>query len=81
MKRITKLKSLLHRKQAAPAFDREAFRPVIRCSICTGEQVAGLKELSTGRFREVMLIRTEGDLEEFRTSLGIGPEEPIETVY
>ena len=40
--------------------------PVIRCSICTGEQVAGFKNLSDGRFEEVMLIRTSADLKAFR---------------
>ena len=39
--------------------------PVIRASICTGEQVAGFKDLSSGRFEELMLIRSGADLLEF----------------
>lgn len=53
------------KKQAKPAFDKTGKRPVIRSSICTGEQVAGFKDLETGTFHEVMLIRTGKDLQEF----------------
>ena len=36
-------------------------RPVIRCSICTGEQAAGFQDLRTDEFREFMLIRSGRD--------------------
>lgn len=52
-------------------FDRENLRPVLRCSICTGEQVAGFKNVHTGKFEEVMLIRDEKDLDRFREMYGI----------
>ncbi len=39
--------------------------PVIRSSICTGEQVAGFKNIVSGKFEELMLIRGEKDLSEF----------------
>ncbi len=39
--------------------------PVIRSSICTGEQVAGFKDPVSGRFEEVMLLRNDRDLQEF----------------
>lgn len=45
--------------------DRETFKPVLRCSICTGEQVAGFKNLNTGKFEDVMLIKNEKDLKTF----------------
>lgn len=61
-------------------FDRENLRPVIRSSICTGERVAGFKDLRTGRFSEVMLVRSQADLEEFRILYGIGAED-ITTEY
>ena len=57
---------LFSRKKAAPAlpeFPAEEYEPVLRCSICTGEQVACMREKSSGRLREVMLIRSEEDLE------------------
>lgn len=47
-------------------YDRENTRPVIRASICTGEQVAGFRDVRTGKFIEVMLIRTPADLDAFR---------------
>lgn len=44
--------------------------PVIRASICTGEQVGGLKDLHTGKFTDVMLIRDAADLREFQAMVG-----------
>lgn len=46
-------------------YDRINQRPVIRESICTGEQVAGFKDIHTGKFTEVMLIKNSRDMEEF----------------
>ena len=63
------------KRQAAPAFDKAGKRPVIRSSICTGEQVAGFKDLETGKFHEVMLIRDEGDLQEFLRLYGVAEED------
>ena len=40
-------------------------RPMIRSSICTGEQVAGFQNIHTGKFSEVMLLRNHRDLAEF----------------
>ena len=37
----------------------------------TQEQVAGFLNLSTGKFEEVMLIRTSQDLENFQNEYGI----------
>lgn len=56
-------------------FDREFHRPVIRSSICTGEQVAGFKDLRTNRFTEIMLVRNNEDIEEFTQKYGISQEE------
>ncbi len=57
------------------SFDRSSQKPVIHASICTGEKVAGFKDLHTGRFTEIMLIKDDKDLEEFRTRFGIAPDE------
>ena len=54
------------KKRETRTYDRETQEPVIRASICTGEKVAGFRDLRTGRFTEIMLICTPGDLEEFR---------------
>jgi hypothetical protein len=52
-------------------YDRERQKPVIHCSICTGEQVAGFKDMGTGKFDEVMLIKTEKDLQAFKEMYAI----------
>lgn len=52
-------------------FDSKTQKPVLRCSICTGEQVAGFKNLNTGKFEEVMLIKNEKDLTNFMNRCGI----------
>ena len=38
-------------------YDTENKRAVLRCSICTGEQVAGFKDVNSGHFEDIMLIR------------------------
>ena len=53
------------------AYDPEKEKPIIRASICTSEKVAGFKDLKTGSFREVMLIREQRDLEQFKREYGI----------
>ena len=45
--------------------DKTGKIPVIRASICTGEQVAGFKDEASKKFEELMLIRSEKDLKEF----------------
>lgn len=52
-------------------YDRETQKPVIRCSICTGEQVAGFKDIHMGKFTDICLIRNETDLQEFKEMYGI----------
>ncbi len=52
-------------------YDREHLMPVLHCSICTGETAAGFKDLRTGKFEEVMLIRSEKDLQEFKDRYGL----------
>ena len=60
------------RKKNIPLdFDKTGKTAVLRCSICTGEKVAGFKDNSTGRFEEIMLIRNSGDLEEFKKLYGV----------
>ena len=77
MKLTTFLKALLGKQEAGNTYDRETLRPVIRESICTGEQTAGFQNIHTGKFSAVMLIRTDADLEEFCKSYGIRPDEIV----
>ena len=48
---------MFRRKAKKCSYDRENLKPVIRSSICTGEQVAGFRNIHTGKFSEVMLAR------------------------
>lgn len=52
-------------------YDKDSKKPVLKCSICNGEQVAGFKDIHTGKFEEVTLIRNEKELEEFMKRYGI----------
>ena len=61
-------------KKPSASYDAGTLTPVIRCSICTGEQVAGFRNRETGRFEEVMLLRNDADLQEFRDRYGITGE-------
>ena len=65
---------LFKKKIATKSYDRENKKPVIKASICNGEQVAGFKDVHTGKFEEVMLIKSLADLEQFRSMYGIEEE-------
>ena len=64
----------------SPAFDRSLLEPAIRCSICTGEQVAGFVDRNTGYFQEVALISSEEDLERFLSAWQITRQE-LKKIY
>lgn len=52
-------------------YDPEKHRPVLKCSICNGEQVAGFKDIQTGHFTEVCLIKNGIELDEFMERYGL----------
>ena len=56
-------------------YDKENLRPVIMCSICTGEQTAGFKNIHNGKFTGVMLITSPKDLDTFAKMYGISKDE------
>ena len=64
------------KEKAAPSgkFDRENEKPIIKASICNGEQVAGFKDIHTGKVEEVMLMKSPADLEHFKAMYGIDEE-------
>ena len=66
---------MFHKKIRQESYDRESQRPVVRSSICTGEKVAGFKDIHTGKFTDVMLIRDSRDMERFLARYGIAPED------
>lgn len=61
------------KKPALPEveYNSETQRAIVKCSICNGEQVAGFKDIQTGHFTEVMLIKSEKDLEVFKKAYGV----------
>ena len=61
-------------------YDKETQKPVLRCSICTGEQVFGFRNKETGKFEEVSLIRNDKELKELLGQYGIAQDE-VEKVY
>ncbi len=61
-------------------FDRNIKRPVLKCSICNGEQVAGFQDIRTGRFEEVMLIASDSDMESFLSAYSLAKDE-VEKIY
>ena len=67
------------KKTVKKSYDKENKKPVIKASICNGEQVAGFQDVHTGIFEEVMLIRNSEDLFQFKSKYGI--EGDIEKIY
>ncbi len=70
---------LFSKKKIMRSYDKDSKRLVIKASICTGEQVAGFKDIHTGKIEEIMLIRSEADLDNFKKMYGIN--EKIEKEY
>lgn len=62
---------LFRKKSKKTQYDLTNKQAVIRASICNGEQVAGFKDRTTGKFEEIMLIRNEKDIEAFKKEYGV----------
>ena len=58
----------------------EGCKPVLRCSICTGEQTLCAREKETGKLHELMLIRDPADLEGFCAENGLSAND-IQKIY
>ncbi|MDE5779930.1 MAG: aspartate dehydrogenase [Lachnospiraceae bacterium] len=65
---------LFKKKSVVQSYDKENKKPVIKSSICNGEQVAGFKDIHTGKIEEVMLIKSQADLDKFKAMYGIDEE-------
>ena len=63
------------KKSVVPRYNKAGKIPVIRSSICTGEQVAGFKDPVSGKFDDLMLIRDGGDLAEFLSQYQVDENE------
>ncbi len=66
------------RRKEEKKLDLTGRTPVIRCSICTGEETAGFRDNETGVFTEVMKLSSDRDYEEFFRMCGT---EDVERIY
>jgi len=66
---------MFRKKATKETYDKENQKPIIRSSICTGEKVAGFKDIHTGKFTEVMLIKNDNDMKVFLTKYDIIADE------
>lgn len=67
------------KKVGKKTYDKTIKKPVIKASICNGEQVAGFKNIATGAFEEIMLINSSDDLAKFKEMYSI--TEDIKKIY
>ena len=65
---------LFKKKTIVKTYDKDNKKPVIKASICNGEQIAGFKDIHTGKIEEVMLIKSPADLDAFKKMYGIDDE-------
>ena len=65
---------MFKKKSVLQSYDKENKKPVIKASICSGEKVAGFKDIHTGKIEEVMLIKSSADLEKVKSMYGIDEE-------
>ena len=65
---------LFKKKTIVKTYDKDNKKPVIKASICNGEQVAGFKDIHTGKIEEVMLIKSPSDIDIFKKMYGIDDE-------
>lgn len=56
---------MFKKKSEKIPYNKTNKKAVLKCSICTGEQVAGFKDIHTGHFDEIMLIRDAAELDTF----------------
>ena len=68
------------KKTEYPKMPEGDFAPVIRCSICTGEQTLCARDRKTGALHELMLLRSPAELEAFCAANGLDPNS-VEKIY
>ena len=53
---------LFKKKAKAYSYDKERMKPVIKTSICTGEQVAGFQDLPNGKTAVITLVNSAAEM-------------------
>lgn len=66
--------------QSLPRIQSDKYELVLRCSICTGEQVLCQRDRKDGSLKELMLIRSYGDLKKICENNNIEPES-VKKIY
>lgn len=66
----------IFRKKYTQSYDKMNKKPVLKTSICTGEQVAGFQDIHTGKIEEIILIKQAADIDTFKQMYGIEGEIP-----
>lgn len=51
-------------------YNKDTEVPAVKSSICTGEKTAGFLDVNTGKYRDVMLVKSDADIELFKKSCG-----------
>lgn len=62
-------------KKVMKSYDDKNMIPVLHSSICTGEKVAGFIDKRTGKFKDIMLVRSEKDLNCFLKEYNIAKKD------
>lgn len=52
-------------------YNRETEVPAVKSSICTGEKTAGFLDLGTGKYRDVLLVKSDADIDLFKKACGV----------
>lgn len=65
-------------KEDAPSYNPVLEKPIVKSSICTGEKTAGFKDIKTGKYRDVVAIKSDTDLREFMKKYNL---DSIDTEY
>lgn len=68
------------RKKTPPKIDSDKYRLVLRCSICTGEQVLCMKDNKDGSLHELLIIHSFDELKKVCEINGINPE-TVKKIY
>ena len=68
---MNKVLPMFKKKPQRHKYDKTNKKAVLKCSICTGEQVAGFKDIHTGKIEDIMLVKTAADIERFKKIYGI----------
>ncbi|MBR2992775.1 MAG: aspartate dehydrogenase [Clostridiales bacterium] len=66
------------KKTSKLTYDKENETPAVKSSICTGEKTAGFIDARTGKYRDVMLIKSDADIAEFKRQCGV---DEVKTIY